>query len=115
MPSGGSKMTRKCRKNTPAKHPIVFRVTDEELSIIDENDQMAGLTRADYLRRRTVGYYISPKPSYYDKEAIRQLKKVGNNLNQLTKHFHIEGYVTGSLESLSEDIRKSLRVLVESD
>ncbi len=69
---------------------ILVRFSQEELSIIKVKAEKAGLTEASFLRESALGKKIvAPSFSQEEEKIIkRQIKGIGNNLNQLTKLAH---------------------------
>ena len=60
-------------------------VTPAELAAIDEAAETCDQTRAAFVRACALGARPQAKPARISADAIRQLTKVGNNLNQLAK------------------------------
>jgi hypothetical protein len=60
---------------------------------VRETARTLGLTLSAFIRATCLGENLRPKPVRVTREAIHQLARVGNNLNQLThwanthKHF----------------------------
>ena len=73
---------------------IPIRVTEKELTAIDTKATKAGLNRTDYLvacamdKRITVIDDLTP--------LLAELRRIGNNLNQLTRLAHL-----GKIEAIS--------------
>ena len=62
---------------------IRFRVSPEEKAAIVEKASVQSQTLADFLRQRALNYRL--RKSQDEKERIRQLARIGNNLNQLAR------------------------------
>ena len=62
---------------------IPIRVTEKELEAIDANAKKAKKNRTEYLISAALGKEITVIEDL--REMIVQLKKIGNNLNQLTR------------------------------
>lgn len=64
---------------------IVFRTTYEEYKEIKFRAEKVGLNLSDYIRSRAIGYEPREKPprDFYD--AIKQIRAVGNNINQIAR------------------------------
>lgn len=62
---------------------IRFRVSPEEKAAILEKASVQSQTLADFLRQRALNYRL--RKSQDEKERIRQLARIGNNLNQLAR------------------------------
>ena len=67
---------------------ILFRLNKKEAEVLDKKVKKSGLNREAYLRQLISGVVPrdAPPPDYYS--MMRELHKIGNNLNQLTKLAH---------------------------
>lgn len=65
---------------------ITFWVTPAERDSIAANAERAGVTLSAYIRGLALGKDIRPKPTVETNELVRQLTRIGNNLNQLMEH-----------------------------
>ena len=63
-----------------------FRVTEEEKALIKEKAKASGLSLSDFQRKACLEPIMVVKDNIIDREAIHQLLKIGNNLNQIAKH-----------------------------
>ena len=79
---------RKCR--------VEFRLSEDELCILNQAVMLSGLSREEYLR--TLIKYIIPSntPSVEFLEVIKQLRMIGNNMNQIA----VIAHKTGSIDVL---------------
>ncbi len=71
-------------KHENRSEQLTFWVTPAERARISANAERAGVTMSAFIRSLALGKPMSPKPSVQASELIRQLNRVGNNLNQLT-------------------------------
>ena len=62
---------------------IKMRVTAEEKNAIFAMAATQGQTVTDFLRQRALGYRLRQTP--LEKERVRQLARIGANLNQLAR------------------------------
>lgn len=62
---------------------IPIRVTEKELEIIDKKAERAKLTRTDFLILAALNKEISVCEDL--KPILRELSRIGNNINQLTR------------------------------
>lgn len=62
---------------------LKLRVTPEEKNVITARSTAQGLTVTDFLRQRALDYRLRQTP--LEKERIRQLARIGANLNQLAR------------------------------
>lgn len=67
---------------------ILFRLTKREAESLDKKVKKSGLSRETYLRQLINGVVPrdAPPPDYY--AMMRELHKVGNNLNQIALKAH---------------------------
>lgn len=59
------------------------RLRPEEDRMVRERARECGLTLARYMRETALGAVPRAKPRSLELEAVRELNRVGNNLNQL--------------------------------
>ena len=62
---------------------IRFRVSPEEKTLIEEKASAQSQTVTDFLRQRALHYRL--RMSGDEKERVRQLARIGNNLNQIAR------------------------------
>ena len=85
-----------------------IRFDDDEWNQVTQLAKEAGMTRSHFIRTRALKSLRAPRlRSELDYQAIHQLSRLGNNLNQLTRLMH-----TGRPEY--EDLRQVLRQLKET-
>lgn len=88
---------------------IVIRLTEEEFAKVKAQVEKSGLKQQDYLIRAITNKPISNTDGL--KELVPEIKRVGNNLNQLSRKAN-EGYVIG-VEQL-EQAQKELSEVWQS-
>lgn len=66
------------------------RVTLDERVFVDAQAAAAGLTTAEYVRRRVLGLRVDPAPAAADERLLLELSRVGNNLNQIARNLNTE-------------------------
>lgn len=68
--------------------PIMFRLNRKEAEALDKKVKKSGISREAYLRHLITGVVPkdAPPPDYYS--MMRELHKVGNNLNQIAQKAH---------------------------
>ncbi len=102
-------MNQPTAKTTRKKsRSVIFRLTDEEYSRLEIEAGKIGLTVNELARsfartpkgRITVNVTQQMNPAY-----IAQLKRIGNNLNQMTKNANIFGRPSENLENICHEIR----------
>ena len=64
-------------------------VNEKELAMLDRKAQRSHLTRAAYIRQLIRGYIPrdAPPPDYY--AMMKQLYRIGNDLNQIAQKAHV--------------------------
>ena len=67
---------------------ILFRLNRKEAEALDKKVKQSGLSREAYLRHLINGVVPrdAPPPDYYS--MMRELHRIGNNLNQITQKAH---------------------------
>ena len=73
---------------------IPIRVTEKELTTIDTKATKAGMNRTDYLVACAMGKRITVIDDLTP--LLAELRRIGNNLNQLTRLAHL-----GKIEAIS--------------
>lgn len=86
----------KKEKELKRNHPVMLRFTDTEYEIITENADKARLPLAEFLRNQAMkGKVIAKYEIVADvpelKKLIAEFGKIGNNLNQIARHFNQGG------------------------
>ncbi len=81
-------MAKNTKKNN-LETTLSFRLSRDEKKAINDNAKKAGLSLSDYQRKACLEPIIVAKDNVVDKDLVHQLLKIGNNLNQLTKHAHV--------------------------
>ena len=68
--------------------PIMFRLNRKEAEVLEKRVKKSGISREAYLRHLINGVVPkdAPPPGYYS--MMRELHKVGNNLNQIAQKAH---------------------------
>ena len=95
---------------------ILFRLTRKEAEALDKKVRRSGLSREAYLRHLVNGLVPqdAPPPDYYD--FMRELRRVGNNLNQIAQKAHVLNVIDAlryeeavrQLDRLAGDITKTV-------
>ena len=62
---------------------IKIRVTPDEKKLIESKASAQGQTVTDFLRQRALDYRLRQSP--LEKERIRQLARIGSNMNQIAR------------------------------
>ena len=92
-------------QNRTAKVQIIFRVTEEEAEQIKAKVQESGLSQKDYLMKVALGRKIQNTDGI--KAIIPELKRIGNNLNQIAKHMNEGNY------PMMQEVKENQKELTE--
>lgn len=86
------------------------RWTVAEREFLDEQARTAGVTRAEYIRRRSLSLPVtaSPARAAYDPALVSELNRIGVNLNQLAKYQNAGRGAPHSLTAVQADLRAAL-------
>ena len=96
-------------KRAKRTREISIRVNDYELLELKKRNR--GSTVASWLRDLALG--VTPvKP--VDPDLVRQLGRIGSNLNQLTRHVNTERQVDAQVLLEIKAIREQMHLLIES-
>ncbi|MCD7983440.1 MAG: plasmid mobilization relaxosome protein MobC [Desulfovibrio sp.] len=88
---------------------IKLRVTPAEKAAITAKAEAQGQTVTDFIRQRALDYRLRQTP--LEKERVRQLARIGANLNQLARWVNIHKTraeiinVLAALVSLEQEVR----------
>ncbi len=78
----------------PKKPRLFFpkcQITQEQQAIFFDKVRSSGLSASEYQRQQNLNGAVIVRGNVLDVEAVKQLKYIGNNLNQLTRSAHIHG------------------------
>lgn len=95
---------------TIRSHIQSVRLTRGELAVLHGKARTAGLPLSTFLRHAALGKTVRARRGQVDRDAIYQLVKVGNNINQLARAANAAGQVVALelLEQAIEDLRSAL-------
>ena len=89
------------------KNEIKVRLDDRELTWLNEVARRAGRSRESCIRDAIVGIQIREAPPLEYHTLIREMRAVGNNLNQLAAIAHSKGFIDGpALRQTLLDLRE---------
>jgi hypothetical protein len=83
---GTSMEDEKKQETRKAAAQIKIRVTDQELIQLKEKVKQSGLSQQEYIKRCALGRKIQNTDGI--KSIVPELKRIGNNLNQIAKHMN---------------------------
>lgn len=83
-------------KENKRTHIICLRLTDIELSVLEDRAEKCKMTRSYFIRNLILNRKLTPKYQIViDGEEIKSLLaqygKIGSNLNQIARHFNSGG------------------------
>lgn len=70
-------------ENLKRPNAIKVRFNNEELSRLNHQVQVSGMSREAYVRSLVNGYIPRGKPTHDYLDMIIELRRIGNNLNQI--------------------------------
>lgn len=94
---------------------IMFRLNRKEAEAFDKKVKKSGLNREAYLRQLIQGIVPkdAPPPDYYS--MMRELHKVGNNLNQIAQKAHTLNVLdVQRYDETVKEYRKLVKLITES-
>lgn len=74
-------------------HEIKIRLSDDELEKVNDAVDKSNLSRESFLRLLLNGYVPRFIPAYDFQNVISQLRRIGNNLNQISVIAHKTGAI----------------------
>lgn len=75
------------------RNRVEFCLNDTELERLNALTQKSGRSKSSWLRAVIMGYRLCEKPDSAFYDAMKELTRFGNNLNQLTAKAHSLGFV----------------------
>lgn len=101
------------RPKKPVKRDIVkgVRFTRAEYYVVKQKAAKAGIGISLFIRQTAIDGKIKPLLDEEERQFVRQLAGMANNLNQLTKKGHQEGFLTAVL--MFEKYKNLMEALLE--
>ena len=91
---------------------LFIRVTPDEYEIVKERTAKTGLNISEYARRILMGKTIVEAPPVDLNILIREMKRVGSNLNQILKKLNVLGIAHPlELERCADDIQDVIKLI----
>lgn len=95
--------------------PFLFRLNKQEAEAFRERVKRSGLTQESYVRQVISGKMPrdAPPPDYY--AMMKELHKIGNNLNQIAQKAHVLNVI--DVQRYDRDMRKfeeTVRLITEA-
>lgn len=72
---------------------ILIRLTDNEKNHLQRQAANAGLKMEPFIRKLIMGVNISPRPPSNIVNLIREVNRIGNNINQIAKKINSENCI----------------------
>jgi len=85
-----------------------LRLTTAEREFIEAQAAAAGLSVADYARRRLLGRTVTPRRTAADDRALVELNRVGVNLNQIAARVNFTGELAEDFRAALDEIRAAV-------
>jgi len=102
-PAPGPPANRSFRYRRMRKHQVIqLRVSPDDKAMIEEKAAGCNLSVSAYLRKLALEHELQ---STFDEAAVRQLQRIGRNLNQAVKLMH-RGDFSGEIQ---ENLRRCLK------
>ena len=95
--------------------PILFRLDQKEADVFRERVRKSGLSQEAYVRQAIMGKVPrdAPPPDYYS--MMRELHKIGNNLNQIAqKAYALQVMDVQRYDSEMRKFEKTVRLITEA-
>ena len=104
---------KKKPKELKRRNNITVKLTDIELELLNQKAEMAGTSKAEYLRNLLIGTPMKVRYEIIaDMQVLRKLAgeygKIGSNLNQIAKYFNTGGERSLAME---DEIRQCISEL----
>ncbi len=101
--------------NNEHLHQIHFRVTPKEYETIRTNQVKTGLRMSEYARKLLMGNVVVTAPPADLNILIREIKRVGSNLNQLLRKLNSLGIAHSyELDNCATDIQEVLKLIYQT-
>ena len=113
---------RKKPEGTVRNHLVTVRLDDSEYSAVYDSAKEAGLSLSDYFRHQAVYANVEIHPPIVAdfpqlEKLTEEFSAIGNNLNQLTRYFHMGGLksqaMTNELTRCINEIMKMRKEVME--
>mgnify|MGYP002959259436 CR=1 FL=1 len=94
---------------------ILIRLTDNEKNHLQRQAANAGLKMEPFIRKLIMGVNISPRPPSNIVNLIREVNRIGNNINQIAKKVNTTGDLyPEEMQELKEMVKELWRILRSS-
>lgn len=96
-------------------HEIKIRLSEAELSSLNDRVQRTRLSREEFCRRAIQGVTIREKPPVDVPQLIREIRRVGSNIGQILLIANAQGLLdVPQLRKAITDLREAEKLIVSS-
>ena len=96
-------------------HRIVFYLNDDELSAFEEKVKRTALSREGFIRSMLSDVEIIERPPADVPLLLREIKRVGNNINQILALANAKGFLDAPrLKIVVDELREVDRLIFET-
>ncbi len=90
-------------------------LTEAEKAYVQEQAVKAGLSEAEYTRRRVLGFAVASTSGARcsDPAIVTELNRIGNNVNQLTRAVHTDRDFAKFWREVGQELRRVLAKVVK--
>ncbi|MEZ4938757.1 MAG: plasmid mobilization relaxosome protein MobC [Crocinitomicaceae bacterium] len=96
------------------KHLPAVRCSESEYASIQARAAQASMTVSEFVRQMALNGKVVIKESQADFELMDQLRRIGVNLNQLTRKAHVRGEFPEGLRDVYEQLQSVFDKLLTS-
>lgn len=97
-------MARPNKQTNKRTKRLTMRYTDTEYAAISSRAERAGMTLSEYVRDMALSGKVEVHENRHDFQTMDQLRRIGINLNQLTKVANATGDIPPSLQTLTSKL-----------
>src|SRR5690606_27715775 len=95
-----------------------FRMTEEEMEFLGKLSEYSGLPPAEVIRASVFKNRLpQAKMPLLDRQAYIELKRIGNNINQIARHYNsritVPEHRLKAFDSLSEKLDTLIKALID--
>lgn len=90
------------------------RFTVAEKLHVHQQAQAAGLTPAEFIRRRALGFVVQPRAAQADAALISEINRIGVNVNQLARSQNADRTFLGDWQDIADELRRVLGKVARS-
>ena len=98
------------------KRIVTFRVTEEEYELLKNRTEQSGIRSgniSEYVRRQVLGEEYPYVREKLLRDMNYQIRKIGENINQITARNNSRLYFVSDKEQLKEDMEELIKLFEE--